>query len=168
MNTSDATMSLESLAVHALLGSDPSGRSAYFAQGIFESLPAQLPCLEKGGDLGDTTIQTTSRVQFNRSTASDGMIESEDTTTRTASYNQPPVMMNEESSQGLNQGLAQEGNKPQETIKEVTPVAHRTRSCRHQTDSIRIEKDKGDNGNDTNRNMIDKELIRRLLKINKE
>ena len=60
---------------------------------------------------------------INQSTASDGMIESEDTTTRTASYNQPPAMMNEESAQGLNQGLAQEGNKPQETIKEITPVA---------------------------------------------
>ena len=59
MNTSDTSMSLESLAVHALSGSDPSGRSAYFAQGIYESLPSQLRCLEKGGESGDTTIQST-------------------------------------------------------------------------------------------------------------
>ena len=54
--------------------------------------------------------------------------------------------MKEERCQGLNKGLVQEGNKPQETIKEVTPVSLQTRSCLHQTDSIRIEKDKGDNG----------------------
>ena len=164
MNTSDTSMSLESLAVHSLLGSDPSGRSAHFAQGISESLSTQLQCSKKGGESGDTTIQSTmtSRVQSTRGTTSVG-IESDDTTTRTTLHYQPPVTINEEGSQGLTRVYVPEGDKQQETIKEVTPVALRTRSCRHQTDIIRIEEDKGDNGS-ANQN----ELIRQLWKKTKE
>ena len=167
MNTSDTSMSLVPLTAYTQSGSDPSGRSAHFAQGISESLSTQLQCLKKGGESGDTTIQSTmtSRVQSTRGTASVG-IESDDTTTRTTSHYQPPVTIDEEGSQGLPRVPVPEG-KQQGTIKEVTPVALRTRSCRHQTDSIRIEEDKGDNGN-TNRNVKDKELIRQLWKKTKE
>ena len=42
MNTSDTIMSLESLTAYKHLGSDPSGRSAYFVQDISEFLSAQL------------------------------------------------------------------------------------------------------------------------------
>ena len=92
----------------------------------------------------------TPRVQFIRGTSSSG-IESEDTTTRTASHNQSPVTIDEEGSQGLTQVPVPEGPKQQGTIKEVTPVALRTRSCRHQKESFIIEKDKGNDGNDTTR-----------------
>ena len=134
-------MSLESLTAYKHLGSDPSGRSAYFAQDISESLSAQLQCSEKGGELGDTTIQNTMtpRVQFNRGLSSSG-IESEDTTTRTASHYQSPVTIDEEGSQGLTQVPIPEGPEQQGTIKEVTPVALRTRSCRHQKESFRLKR----------------------------
>jgi hypothetical protein len=35
-------------------------------------------------------------------------------------------------------------------IKEVTPIALQTRSCRQSINSTRIEEDKGDNEKDTN------------------
>ena len=170
MNTSDTTMSLESLTAYKHLGSDPSGRSAYFAQDISESLSAQLQCSEKGGELGDTMIQNTMtpRVQSNRGLSSSG-IESEDTTMRTASHYQSPVTIDEEGSQGLTQVPVPEGPKQQGTIKEVTPVALRTRSCRHQKESFRIEADKGNDGNDTTRIYRNKDrIIQQLLMKTKE
>jgi hypothetical protein len=74
---------------------------------------------------------------------------------------------NEEGPQELDQSSVSEGIKLQGTIKDVTPVALRTRSCRQQTSSIRIDGNKGAFGKDTNRNN-DKELIRRLGTQNKE
>jgi hypothetical protein len=150
MNTSDTTMSLESLAFHAQLGSDPSGRSAYFAQGISESVPAHLQRLEKGGgghhtEYKDFKNTIRPRHSFGRDRFSRYNYENSLSSSVTRDDDG-------EGSQRLNQGLAQEGNKPQGTNKEVTPVALRTRSCQHQTDSIRIEEDKGDHGNDTNNN----------------
>jgi hypothetical protein len=73
----------------------------------------------------------------------------------------------EEGSQELDQSSVSEGIELQGTIKDVTPVALRTRSCRQQTSSIRIDGNKGEFGKDTNRNH-DKELIRRLITQNKE
>ena len=56
-----------------------------------------------------------------------------------------------------------EENKVQESIQMNgdTPVAFRTRRCRQQTDSTKIEGDEEDLGQDTNRNK-DKELIQQL------
>jgi hypothetical protein len=70
------------------------------------------------------------------------------------------VTIDEEGSQGLIRVSVLEGNKLQGTTKEVKPVALRTRSCLYQLeiDSIRIEKDKGDNGKDKTRNK-DREFI---------
>ena len=67
----------------------------------------------------------------------------------------------------MDQSSVSEGIELQGTIKDVTPVALRTRSCRQQTSSIRIDGNKGEFGKDTNRNN-DKDLIRRLITQNKE
>jgi hypothetical protein len=73
----------------------------------------------------------------------------------------------EEGSQELDQSSVSEGGELQGTIKDVTPVAIRTRSCRQQTSSIRIDGNKGEFGKVTNRNDV-KELIRRLITQNKD
>jgi hypothetical protein len=68
-----------------------------------------------------------------------------------------------EGSQELILYTTSEENKVQESIQMDgdTPVAFRTRRCRQQTDSTKIEGYEEDLGQDTNRNK-DKELIRRL------
>jgi hypothetical protein len=73
----------------------------------------------------------------------------------------------EEEFQELDQSSVSAGNELQGTIKDVTPVALRTRSCRQQTSSIRIDGNKGEFGKDTNRN-DDKESIRFFIAQNKE
>jgi hypothetical protein len=100
--------------------------AAHFAQDISEILPAQLQCLEKGGDSTTKDDTTTQGVQLNRSEASEG-IGSKDTNTRTISDIQSPMKVDEKGPQGFNQSTVTvpEGNlnKQQRTIKEATPVA---------------------------------------------
>ena len=72
-------------------------------------------------------------------------------------------MDDKEGSQELIQCTTSEESKVQESIQMNgdTPVAFRTRRCRQQTDSTKIEGDEEDLGQDTNRNK-DKELIQQL------
>ncbi len=160
-------MSLESLDVHVYIGSDPSGRSAHFAQDIPEtsSTATSLLCSEEGGDTtgNDTTTQ---RVQPDRGEASEG-IGSNDTTTETTSDNQPQVRADEEEPQELNQeGTLPERNEQQVTTKEATPVASRTRAGKQAT-SKRIDNSKRKSSQDTKR-CEDKESIRQLTRRVKE
>ena len=67
----------------------------------------------------------------------------------------------------MNQSSDPEVNEQQGPIKECTPVALRTRSCRQQESSIRNKSGKGEFGQDTERNE-DKELIQLLTTQNKE
>jgi hypothetical protein len=110
-----------------------------------------------------------------------GESRSGDTVERRLTDCQPRDTDNKERSQELNQNSASErneqqssapaseGNEQQEAIKEWTPVALRTRSCRQQESSTRNNSGKGEFGlgHDTDRGE-DKELIRQLTIQNKE
>ena len=127
------------------------------------SFPEQLPRLEKGGE---TTIhsQSTESIQMVQDTTPEECRQSEKIQ---HSFISSHSVDDKEGSQELDQSLVSEGIELQGTIKDVTPVALRTRSCRQQTRSIRIDGNKGGFGEDTNRNN-DKELIQRLITQNKE
>jgi hypothetical protein len=84
--------------------------------------------------------------------------ESGDTIERLLTYCQSRDTDDNEGSQELNQSSAPEGNEQQGAIKECTPVALRTRSCRQQESSTRNNSGKGEFGQDTNRSEV-KELI---------
>jgi hypothetical protein len=93
--------------------------------------------------------------------------ESGDSVERRLIYCQSRDTDDNEGPQALNQSSAPEGNEQQGAIKECTPVALRTRSCRQQESSIRNKSGKGEFGQDTERNE-DKELIQLLTTQNKE
>ncbi len=146
-------MSLESPDIHVQTGSDPSGRSAHFAQDIPETSSTATPllrlCSENGGDDTTGNDTTTQRVQPDRGEGSEG-IGSNDTTTETTSDNQPQVKADEEGPQELNQGTVPEQNE-QKTVKEATPVASWTRAGKQAATSERIDNIKRKSGQDTKR-----------------
>jgi hypothetical protein len=128
-------------------------------------IPEHSPRPVKGGD---TTIhgQSTEKIQVVQDSIFEGG-ESGDTVERRLTYCQSRDTDDNEGPQELNQSSAPEGNEQQGAIKECTPVALRTRSCRQQESSTRNNSGKGEFGQDTNRSE-DKELIRRLTTQNKE
>ena len=130
-----------------------------------EIVPEHLPRSEKGGD---TTIhgQSTEMIQAVQDSTFEGG-ESGDSVERRLIYCQSRDTDDNEGPQALNQSSAPEGNEQQGAIKECTPVALRTRSCRQQESSIRNKSGKGEFGQDTERNE-DKELIQLLTTQNKE
>ena len=129
-----------------------------------EIVPEHLPRSEKGGD---TTIHGQSTELIQDSTFEGG--ESGGSVEIRLIYCQSIDTDDIEGSQKLNQSSDPE-NEQQRSIKERTPVALRTRSCRQQESSIRNKSGKGEFGQDTDiteRNE-DKELIQQLTTQNKE
>jgi hypothetical protein len=113
------------------------------------SFPEQLPRLEKGAE---TTINTqwTESIQMAQDTILEECRQPEKIQ---HSFIPSHVRDDEEGSQELDQSLVSAGNELQGTVKVVTPVALRTRSCRQQTSSIRIDGNKGEFRKDATRNV---------------
>jgi hypothetical protein len=122
--------------------------------GFSEDLSKRTPRSEKGGEM-DTRHSTTSTRNADKrkdQSKASGGVKPKDTIKSKPSCRKLRLD-NKEGSQELIESTTSEENKVQESIQMNgdTPVAFRTRRCRQQIDSTKIEGDEEDLGQDTNR-----------------